>query len=140
MPTFLRRAWRARLLLLLLLTGVLVAGCAARRFDRLMKDWEGRPLSQLLSTWGPPTTVYSDGTGGHVIVYVPAAATGATAGQPPSRTGPQLADEILHGLGARPVYAPRMSTTWPVYRLFTVDERGQVSGSRWKGDWVCCGM
>lgn len=108
-----------------------------------MRDWEGRPLSQLLTTWGPPRSVYSDGKGGHVIVYLPAAESGTSAPASPRRTpatGPQLADDILNGLGARPVYAPRTSAAWPVFRLFFVDQSGQIYTSQWKGQWVCCGM
>lgn len=108
-----------------------------------MRDWEGRPLSQLLTTWGPPRSVYSDGKGGHVIVYLPAAESGASAPASQRRrssAGPPLADEILNGLGARPVYAPQVSAAWPVYRLFFVDQDGRISASRWKGEWVCCGM
>lgn len=125
------------------LAACLASACAARQFDRLMQDWEGRPLSQLLTTWGPPRSVYSDGSGGHVIVYLPAAESGASAPASQRRTsgtGPQLADEILNGLGARPVYAPKVSAAWPVYRLFFVDQDGQIYASRWKGEWVCCGM
>jgi hypothetical protein len=55
-------------------------------------------------------------------------------------SGPPLANEILHAVGAQPVYEPRVSAAWPVYRLFFVDSSGQIYESQWKGDWVCCGM
>ncbi|MBM3770915.1 MAG: hypothetical protein FJW27_06440 [Acidimicrobiia bacterium] len=128
---------------LILLAVGLFAGCAARQFDRLMRDWEGRPLAQLLTTWGPPRSVYADGKGGHVIVYLPAGEAGTSAPaspRPTPTTGPQLAAEILNGLGARPVYAAGVGAAWPVYRLFFVDQDGQIYASHWKGEWVCCGM
>jgi hypothetical protein len=129
-----------RLVVVSVLAVGLSIACAARRFDRLMQNWEGRPLSQLLTTWGPPRSVYSDGNGGHVIVYVPASDAAPAAQRHASTTAPQLADEILNGLGARPVFAPQASASWQVYRLFFVDLEGRISGVRWKGEWVCCGM
>lgn len=130
-------AWRV--VVLLVMVGV-ASACAARQFDRLMRDWEGRPLSQLLTTWGPPRSVYSDGKGGHVVVYVPAGESVPTVPRRAPTSGPQLADEILNGLGARPVYAPRVSAAWPVYRVFFVDSKGRIAATQWKGEWACCGM
>jgi hypothetical protein len=132
------RALTLRSLVLVVLTASLPSACATKRFDRLMRDWEGRPLSQLLTTWGPPRTVYSDGKGGHVIAYVPNAESQTTEQR--RMTGPLLADEILHTPGAEPVYEPGVSARWSVYRLFFVDSRGQIYASQWKGEWVCCGM
>jgi hypothetical protein len=127
-------------LVLIVLAACLAAACATKRFDRLMRDWEGRPLSQLLTTWGPPASLYSDGKGGHVLAYVPAADSRTAEQRRAVKSGPLLADDILHGLGAQPVYEPRVSAMWRVYRLFFVDSRGQIYESQWKGDWVCCGM
>jgi hypothetical protein len=112
-----------RLVVVSVLAVGLSIACAARRFDRLMQNWEGRPLSQLLTTWGPPRSVYSDGNGGHVIVYVPASDAAPAAQRHASTTAP-----------------PQASASWQVYRLFFVDLEGRISGVRWKGEWVCCGM
>jgi hypothetical protein len=136
----LHRALTLRSVVLIVLTAWLASACAAKRFDRLMRDWEGRPLSQLLTTWGPPRTVYSDGKGGHVVAYVPTANSQTTEQRRAAASGPQLASDILHGPETLPVYAPQASAAWPVFRLFFVDSRGQIYESQWKGEWVCCGM
>lgn len=104
-----------------------------------MRDWEGRPLSQLLTTWGAPLAVFSDGNGGHVVAYVPTA-DAQTTGEGRVTSGPHLANDILEAPGTRPVYAPRVSAGWPVYRLFFVDSLGRIYEARWKGEWVCCDM
>jgi len=84
--------------------------------------------------------VYSDGKGGHVIAYVPSTSAKTTDQQRAAMGGPLLANEILHALGAQPVYEPRVSAAWPVYRLFFIDSGGQIYESQWKGEWKCCGM
>jgi hypothetical protein len=125
---------------LIVVVAGLTSACAAKRFDRLMRTWEGRSLTQLLTTWGPPRTVYADGTGGHVVAYVPAAGSRTTEPRGVATSGPHLANDILHPPEAQPVYAPQVSATWPIYRLFFVNAQGRIYQSQWKGDWVCCGM
>jgi hypothetical protein len=94
----------------------------------------------LLTTWGPPKTVYSDGKGGHVVAYLPSAGSQTAEQQRAATSGPYLASEILHPPETQPVYAPPISAAWPVYRLFFIDSRGRIYQSQWKGEWVCCGM
>jgi hypothetical protein len=125
---------RARLrLLAVMLAGASVAlassGCAARRFDTLMQSWRGHTLDDLIRTWGRPVYLYSDGEGGQIAVYVPAASAGtsraaaANLGRPP---------EALR------VYDPRQTEGWPIYRIFFVNSTGHIVGSRWRGRWECC--
>lgn len=133
-----RRACRA--VVAIALASALMSGCAAREFNRLMRDWERRPLSQLLTTWGPPTSVYGDGMDGYVIAYVPNAVSRPSTVPRVNVSGSQLAYEILHEPGTFQVYTERESMKWPVYRLFFVDSAGAIYASRWKGKWVCCGI
>src|SRR5579872_5643751 len=40
-----------------------LTGCAARyerRMTQMMEPWVGKPVSQVIEKWGPPTTVYEE--------------------------------------------------------------------------------
>jgi len=108
------------------------SGCAARRFDALMQSWQGHTIDDLFRTWGRPAYLYSDGSGGQVAVYVPAAATPATsASRTAARSEPRQPQTVR-------VYDPRMIDSLPIFRIFFVDNTGRIVRSRWRGRWECC--
>lgn len=117
-----------------------LSSACAPKFGRLMRDWEQRPLSQLLITWGAPRAVYGDGRGGFVIAYVPDGTAQPPRDLRPAMSGSQLAHQLLNEPGTWDVYTPRVSARWPVYRLFFVNAAGTIYQSLWKGDWECCGF
>ena len=141
---------RFRLLLLAVMAsaacGALASsGCAARRsggtgepgepgvqgkpdaFAALMQSWQGHSIDDLFRTWGRPAYLYSDGNGGRIAVYVPAATAGTTtASNEPRQLQPLR------------VYDPRMTDGWPIFRIFFVDSTGSIVRSEWRGRWECC--
>jgi hypothetical protein len=106
------------------------SGCASRRFDALMRSWEGRSVDELFRTWGPPNYLYSDGKGGQVAVYVPRPSAGRT------RSGAESAR--LRAAAAARVYEAGMTNSWPIFRIFFSDPAGRVTRSEWRGRWECC--
>ena len=125
----------------MLLLATIGASCAAHRVDRLMQDWHGRRLQELLATWGPPRYAYADGAGGHVLLYVPDAESGSAAAQPILRNGAHLADQIVRRspVDPEPAYAPEITSRWRVFRAFFIDANQKIYRSQWKGKWQCCG-
>jgi hypothetical protein len=127
------RRSRITFLLLVLALGASVVsapGCAARRFDELMRSWQGRTLDDLFRTWGPPNYLYSDGAGGQIAVYVPAPAPGTT------RSG--AASARLRAATALRVYEPGMTDAWPIFRIFFADGTARIVRTQWRGRWECC--
>ena len=121
---------RVRLLLVAVVVSGAVAssGCAARRFHSLMQSWQGHTVDDLFRTWGRPAYLYSDGEGGRVAVYVPAASAGTSRAAVTS----EPRQEALR------VYDPRMIDGWPVFRIFFADGTGRIVRSQWRGRWECC--
>jgi hypothetical protein len=122
---------------LLLLAAIALAssGCAAHRpgaFNALMQSWQGHTIDDLFRTWGRPVSLYSDGNGGQIAVYVPAASAGTTV-----TTGTAVTNERRQPEALR-VYDPRMTDAWPIFRIFFADSTGHIVGSRWRGRWECC--
>jgi hypothetical protein len=107
------------------------SGCAARRFDALMQSWQGHTIDDLFRTWGRPAYLYSDGSGGQVAVYVPAATTPATS-IPGAAVRNERQPQALR------VYDPRMIDSLPIFRMFFIDNTGRIVRSRWRGRWECC--
>lgn len=127
------------------MTGAVVvlfaSSCAARAVDRLMHDWHGHDLRELVTTWGPPRYAYSDGTGGHVVLYVPESEQATAANLPVLARGAELAGLLVRNAlpNAEPVFPPRITTNWRVFRVFFIDADGTIRRSQWKGQWRCCG-
>ena len=109
---------------------VAVSGCAGRRFDALMQSWRGHSIEELFRTWGSPNYMYSDGRGGHVVVYVPNPSPGTTR-------RPDVSEQLRAAATAR-VYDADMKNSWPIYRIFFSDGNGRIVVSEWRGQWECC--
>jgi hypothetical protein len=105
-------------------------GCAARRFDALMRSWQGHPVDELFRTWGAPNFLFPDGQGGQVAVYVPN----------PIRETARAREqrERLRAATRTRVYEAAMKEAWPIHRLFFVDASGRIVRTEWKGEWECC--
>src|SRR5262245_15626288 len=124
-----------------LLLAALVGACAPRHVDRLMQDWHGHRLQELLSTWGPPRYAYADGAGGHVLLYVPDAETTSATGQQDLRSGARFADQLVRRapVESEPPYPPGITSQWHVFRAFFLDANQKIYRLQWKGKWNCCG-
>jgi hypothetical protein len=133
--------WRAGLAVALALFAAISGSCATGGVDRLMHDWQGHPMRELIATWGPPRYAYTDGAGGYVLLYVPDAESGSAAARPILRSGAQFAEQLVRRAAAdpAPVYPPDMTAHWRVFRAFFVDATDKVYRSEWKGKWACCG-
>jgi hypothetical protein len=105
-------------------------GCAGRRFDALMRSWEGQMLADLFRTWGQPDFFYADGQGGRVAVYVPTSSTR------PSRSGAEA--ERVRSASSTQTYHADMNNSWPTFRIFFVDAGGRIARTEWRGRWECC--
>jgi hypothetical protein len=127
-----RKTTRARTIVLAVLAALILAGsaCADRRFDALMRSWEGQAQPDLFRTWGPPDYIYADGGGGRVAVYIPLARPGDSRRSPES--------ERLRAASSTRVFDPALKATWPIFRIFYIDAQGRVSRTEWRGDWECC--
>jgi hypothetical protein len=132
-PQAYRKRHRFGTLVVLALSIVVASGsaCAGRRFDALMRSWEGQSADDLYRTWGPPNYVYSNGAGGRVAVYVPVTRPGA------SRTSPE--SERVRASASQRAYDPAMKAGWPIFRIFFIDDKGRVRQTEWRGRWECCG-
>ena len=124
-----------------LLFAVIGVACATHNVDRLMQDWHGHRLQELLATWGPPRYVFADGAGGHVLLYVPDVESGSAAAQPILRNGAQAADQLVRrsAIESEPPYQPDITSRWRVFRAFFIDANQKIYRSQWKGKWDCCG-
>lgn len=106
------------------------SACAGRRFDALMRSWQGHSTEELFRTWGPPNYLYSDGKGGYVSVYVPNPPAGTR------RTG-DLSERLRGAAGTR-IYDDSLRGAWPIHRIFFSDTTGRIVRSEWRGRWECC--
>ena len=118
--------------IIVLLLVAVSAGCAERRFNALMQAWRGHRLAELLSAWGPPRYMYSDGQGGRVLLYIPDSSTAGSRVSPPSSNDEDQADT------PRVDYTPQMTSGVPIFRLFFVDARDSIYRAEWRGEWECC--
>lgn len=59
-----------KLLLSLSLASVFITACATtRQYEESLKEWEGRPVSDLIKRWGSPSTTASLADGGKMYLY-----------------------------------------------------------------------
>ncbi len=107
--------------------------------ERTMKSWLGHQESSLLLSWGPPSQIYSDGSGGKFVVYSqnrayvsPGYSTTNTTG---SATGQVLGDNVyVHGQAqSQTTYVPPQVHQWTTYRMFQINSEGTVVAYSWKG-------
>ncbi len=47
-----------------------LAGCVtSSKMNEVMSSWMGHNVNDLIASWGPPSTVLSDGNGGQILAY-----------------------------------------------------------------------
>lgn len=107
--------------------------------ERTMESWLGRHVRDLLMSWGPPSAVYDDGSGGKIIVYTenrmyvsPGYVTTTTTG---SATG-YAYDNIANVYGRAQsftTYVPGQIQQWQVFRQFRVNSQGVITAYSWRG-------
>jgi hypothetical protein len=89
---------------------------AIDNLNKTMQSWIGHNKSELLTSWGTPTTVFPNGDGKEIFVYQ---WTGQTSG-------------YVHKTSNMSAYieAPRQYT---IKREFFIDENGTIYNCRWQG-------
>ena len=105
------------------LSACIMCGCAAR-INRAMNSWVGASSSDLIASWGPPSQVFNDGSGGTVMVWtydrnytVPGNSTTTTSG---SAT---LSGNTVYGSAtSRTTYNPAQNYGWTAYPMFLIDQ------------------
>lgn len=49
---------------------VILSGCATEsKYREVLKSWIGASESELISSWGPPDSVYENNKGGRILTY-----------------------------------------------------------------------
>ena len=129
-----------RKLLLPLMALLICGGCVSKQ----MQKFQGQHYSTAITRLGPPTSRYSDGQGGSVIVWVlerryvaPGRSTtrsttsGTASGQiiHPSQVSGVYSQQTT----SRTVYTPAVVQGWDAYRVLWVNASGVVYRWSWKG-------
>ena len=104
-------------LVLLLCLGLV--GCASTQ--KIMDSWVGHHQSELIASWGPPTTVTSDGKGGSILVY----RWDVNLGQTPGKATVDYWGNVT--------YTNPQQRGYVRSRMFYVDERGYIYHWRSQG-------
>lgn len=108
---------------------VSLSACAAhynRKTAVMMDLWIGKPVTQVIEEWGPPTTVYDEGSQ-KVYVWHSSRTSGGGSYSQQIPTGTRDAaghletKTVVHGAPVRTVNT---------YRMFWVDADGTIK--RWK--------
>lgn len=96
---------------------------AKQEQNKIMESWVGSPISALIASWGAPTSVVPDGSGGTIYVYRFHVSGPLVGDQPPSYPG---------GPPAQPstVY---VDTSYDQVREFYVTADGVIYSWRWQG-------
>ncbi len=110
-----------RLSILLLLVPLLSA-CMGDKISESMKSWVGHPESELVQSWGPPTSVYKMDDGSKVLTYSY------------RRSGYQTEGEAYTDqYGVTHYTAPQVTGGYTATRNFTINSNGFVTSWRWNG-------
>lgn len=115
-----RHTHAERLVVVLVLLSLAVPGCAGR-MNRRMNSWIGHHQSELIQSWGPPTTVVSDGNGGSILIY----GSHVDLGQSPGVASVDPYGNVR--------YTTPQQRGYSRTRMFYVDSRGIIYHWRWQG-------
>ena len=112
----------------------LVTGCAAR-INAIMQSWEGNHVSDLIASWGPPTQVVPDGSGGQILIYASTRAFTAPGYSTTTITGSTYGSgTYAYGQATgHTTYTPPTTTSYTAYRMFWVNEQGRIYRWAWRG-------
>lgn len=116
--------------LALLLALSLFTGCASK-INETLNSWIGRSSRELITAWGPPSEVFSDGQGGEVFVYY----ENRSWIQPGTSTTYANANaygNTAYGT-AMTVYTPTVVRSYTAYRAFFINNEGTIYSYSWRG-------
>ena len=107
--------------------------------ERVMRSWIGSREADLLMSWGPPRQTLPDGEGGRILVYTesrtyvsPGQSTTTTTGSAQGQVyGSQV--QVYGQTQSQTTYTPPQVHQWEVFRLFRLDENGEIVAYSWKG-------
>ena len=85
-----------------------------------MDSWVGHKQSQLISSWGEPTKIESDGKGGTNIVYE-------------SLKGTWGSEKAKHIVGGAQYPTKPRQPGYAATRIFHVNEKGIIDSWKWSG-------
>ena len=105
------------------------------RINNTMNSWVGAHYSQLVMSWGPPQSVYEDGSGGRLLVYT-AARQWTTPGQIATTTTGHATvyDNMIWGQAQSISYFTLPQTRgYTAWRAFAIDRNGRIYNWSWRG-------
>lgn len=118
-----------------LIISLALPGCGIAVINKTMASWMNYPESALVASWGPAQQVYSDGQGGHVLVYlldrpytVPASSTTTTF-----TNGGVVGNQFYGYAQGYTTYTPEHTAGHTACRIFWTDANGIVYRWQWKG-------
>ncbi len=121
--------------------GLLSAGVSESYYatDRNVKSWLGGVESDLVMAWGPPSQVLPDGSGGKFVVYTeqrssvtPGQAKTTTTGYATGYTYGNYTN-VYGQAESHTTYTPAQIHQWSVYRMFRINDAGEIIAYSWKG-------
>jgi len=112
---------------IIVLLCAIIAGCAAGNVEKNMKSWLGHTRMELLSVWGPPTQIMSDGNEGEVFIY-----DKSTTYTTPGQLWGQSQKKPYGKTTGYAVYVPGQTIRFQSYRMFFIDSSGRIYYVSWK--------
>ena len=112
-----------------------LSSCLARyygpRISANMEEFCNRPVSEMLASWGPPSLIMDDGSGGRVYIYVK-----SRGSYTPAKTETTIKYIYTHyggGATSNTTYTPEVVARYDAYRMFFVTSKGYIYNWSWKG-------
>ena len=119
----------------LMLLALVCTGCLGQIVTDSMKKWDGKWGMELISKWGPPTRIMSDGSGGQVWIYnrdrswlYPGYSQTTT-----NVYGGVYGNTVSGTATSTTVYTPSAVVGYTAYRMFWVHPDGRIYNWAWKG-------
>ena len=105
----------------LLLISVLI-GCSGSKITEKMQSWLGHTESELVSSWGPPTSVYKMDDGSKILTYSY------------QRNGYQIEGQAWTDReGVTHYTAPAVAGAYAATRSFTINSDHIIISGQWHG-------
>ena len=54
---------------LIIFMALSLLGCAYKSTNEIMNSWKGSYISEVIQSWGPPTQITEDGSGGKIYIW-----------------------------------------------------------------------
>ena len=121
-------------IMVLISCSIILSGCAGR-INNIMSSWEGSHYSDLIASWGPPQSVFEDGSGGRILVYTQVRSWTAPGSSVTRTTGTATVyDNYIWGSStSRTTYIPPATYAYSAYRMFWINSNGFIYRWAWKG-------